>query len=538
MNLKLLVYYFLLFFVGSMLYDQWKVFEATQHGISQRAAIESTPPLANTLSEAPAVNTLSAPAATTAATTMAKKAEIITTVDTDSLSASINTQGQIVAVRLHDYPASLGEQDPVTLLTDHAEDTSLDSYFVNASANQALHFTFKSSQPHVVSHDQSVQVMVTAMADDLEVQRTFTFYPDRYVIDQHDRIINHQGHDLNLFHVNAISGDMSAANQHMLRTYSGAAYYLPSAPYTKLPPKKITQKGVNRLVQGGWVAVQQPYFIVSSIGDPQQNYKLTSQVYDGRYVLNQSTLMQTVKPGQAMDFEHQVYAGPEITKLLKPLAPGLGLTIDYGFLWPVSDLLFNILNTINQYLVSNWGVCIILLTIMIKLLFFTLSDKSYRSMAKLRKLQPRIALLQEQYKDKKEDLAKATMALYREEKVNPVGGCLPQLIQIPFFIALYWVLVESVQLRLAPFALWIQDLSVKDPYYILPGLMMISMLIQQQLTPIPTKDESQKIMMKYAMPVFMSFLLSSLPAGCILYWLTNNCFSIIHQWTVTRRTHA
>lgn len=217
---------------------------------------------------------------------------------------------------------------------------------------------------------------------------------------------------------------------------------------------------------------------------------------------------------------------------LKTLAPGLDLTIDFGWLWFISKAIFWLMQQI-YLLIGNWGWSIILVTVVIKALFYKLSAKSYKSMAKMRNLQPKINALKERCGDDKQKLGQATLELYRKEKVNPLGGCLPILIQIPVFIALYWVLLESVQLRHAPFILWIHDLSAPDPFYVLPILMGVSMFVQQQLNPPPPDPTQAKVMMM--LPVVFTFLFLYFPAGLVLYWVVNNLLSILQQWYITQK---
>ena len=217
---------------------------------------------------------------------------------------------------------------------------------------------------------------------------------------------------------------------------------------------------------------------------------------------------------------------------MKPVASHLDLVIDYGWLTILSVPIFKVMRWIYSF-VGNWGLAIILVTVLIKLLFYKFSEASYRSMARMRKLQPRLLALKDRYGDDRQKLSQATMELYRKEKVNPLGGCLPMVIQIPVFIALYYVLIESVQLRQAPFIFWIHDLSVKDPYYVLPILMGISWMLQQRLNPPPPDPVQAKLMMLF--PVVFTVLFATFPAGLVLYWLVNNCLSILQQWYIMRK---
>ncbi len=249
------------------------------------------------------------------------------------------------------------------------------------------------------------------------------------------------------------------------------------------------------------------------------------------YTLGYVTPALSLAPGQSGSSQSTLYVGPEIASNLQPLAKGLDLTIDYGWLWWLSKILFWIMKHINS-VVHNWGWTIVLTTALIKIVFYWFSDKSYRSMAKMRQVQPRMQALKERFGDDKQALTKATMELYKKEKINPMGGCLPMLIQIPVFFALYYVLIEAVQLRQAPFIFWIHDLSVKDPFYILPILMGASMFLQQRLSPPPPDPTQAKIFM--FLPLIFTVFFLSFPAGLVLYWLTNNVLSIAQQYYVMK----
>jgi YidC/Oxa1 family membrane protein insertase len=282
------------------------------------------------------------------------------------------------------------------------------------------------------------------------------------------------------------------------------------------------------------MAFEQHYFITAWIPDARQSYQYTSQIFDQDklYAMNVSGSAFTVAPGQSQTLQSKLYIGPSIPTVLKNVAPGLEKTVDYGWLWPISIILFWIMDHIHD-VVGNWGWSIILLTVFVKLCFYQLSATSFRSMAAMRKLQPQLQQIRERYGDDRQKVGQLTMELYRKEKVNPMGGCLPLLVQIPVFIALYWVLLESVQLRLAPFALWIHDLSAADPYYILPILMGASMLVQQRMSPPPPDPMQAKLMM--AMPIVFTFFFLNFPAGLVLYWLVSNVLSIAQQWFITKR---
>ena len=283
----------------------------------------------------------------------------------------------------------------------------------------------------------------------------------------------------------------------------------------------------------------QHYFLAAWI--PQRNesnayYSQGVKNYSGqRYVLGLKSPVISIAAGEAARFESKLYVGPKIQSNLEKLAEGLELTVDYGYLTIISQPLFYLLDKINSF-VGNWGWSIILVTLLIKAVFYKLAETSYRSMANMRRVQPKMMSIRERYADDKQAQSKAMMELYKKEKINPLGGCLPMVIQIPVFIALYWVLLESVELRQAPFILWINDLSVKDPYFVLPLVMGVSMYVQQKLNPAPVDPIQAKVFMllPFVFTVFFAFF----PAGLVLYWVVNNLLTIAQQWFITKKVLA
>ncbi len=295
----------------------------------------------------------------------------------------------------------------------------------------------------------------------------------------------------------------------------------------------MQEKNLNQTIQDGWAAMIQHYFISAWVPAKSATSTYYSRVTpNGLYAIGMLSHPMSVAPGSKVTTEAKLYTGPAIASLLDKTAPGLRLTIDYGWFWFISDIIFWMMQHIYD-VVGNWGWSIVIVTVIIKLLFYQLSAKSFRSMSAMKKLQPKIEMLKERYGDDKQKLTQATLELYRQEKVNPMSGCLPILIQIPVFIALYWVLVESVQLRQAPFIFWIHDLSQQDPYYVLPVLMGISMFIQQRLNPPPPDPLQAKVMMM--MPVVFTVLFANFPSGLMLYWFVNNTLSFMQQWYVMQR---
>ncbi len=321
-------------------------------------------------------------------------------------------------------------------------------------------------------------------------------------------------------------------------SFIGAAYH-DSQTYHKLSFEDLSEEPFSASLQDGWIAMLQHYFVsawVPARGDVERYY--TRVVRGGRYpeyIIGMHSPAQSVAPGESARFSSRLYVGPKEQNRLEEIAEGLDLTVDYGILTILSKPLFWVLDHI-YWLTGNWGWSIVLLTVLIKLLFYKLSETSYRSMAKMRKFAPRIQKLRERHGGDRAKMNEAMMKMYREEKVNPLGGCWPILVQVPVFIALYWVLLESVELRQAPFVAWIQDLSVRDPYYVLPLLMGASMVVQTKLNPTPPDPFQAKLMM--ALPIVFTVFFLFFPAGLVLYWLTNNILSIAQQWFIIRRMDA
>ena len=332
------------------------------------------------------------------------------------------------------------------------------------------------------------------------------------------------------------SSDPSSTTATGTATYLGAALWTSAEPYKKVSMKDIDKATLKESVQGGWVAWLQHYFVTAWIPAKNDNNVVqTRKDSQGNYIIGFTGPALSVAPGAKAETSATLYAGPKSQAILKELSPGLELTVDYGILWFIAQPIFWLLQHIHS-LVGNWGWSIIFLTMLIKGIFFPLSAASYKSMARMRAVAPKLAALKEQYGDDRQKMSQAMMELYKKEKINPLGGCLPILVQMPVFLSLYWVLLESVEMRQAPFMLWITDLSIKDPFFILPIIMGATMFIQQRLNPTPPDPMQAKVMKM--MPIIFTFFFLWFPAGLVLYWVVNNCLSISQQWYITRRIEA
>ena len=332
------------------------------------------------------------------------------------------------------------------------------------------------------------------------------------------------------------SGDPSSSTATGTATYLGAALWTADKPYTKVSMKDIDKQGLKTTVEGGWIAWLQHYFVTAWVpSQDDTNLVQTRKDSQGNYIIGYTGPALNIPAGAEAQTSTTLYAGPKIQKDLAALSPGLDKTVDYGILWFLAEPIFWLLEHIHN-LLGNWGFSIIVLTLIIKLAFFPLSAASYRSMARMRAVSPRLQALKEQFGDDRQKMSQAMMELYKKEKINPLGGCLPILVQMPVFLALYWTLLESVEMRQAPWILWITDLSIKDPFFILPIIMGATMFIQQQLNPTPP-DPMQARVMKM-MPIIFTFFFLWFPAGLVLYWVVNNVLSIAQQWYITRKIEA
>lgn len=325
---------------------------------------------------------------------------------------------------------------------------------------------------------------------------------------------------------------IDASAPRFVYTYTGGVFYSPSGKYQKVSFDDMLKKPLRENVTNGWIAMIQHYFLGAWIPprDVAQTFS-TEALGDGRYAIRADSPVESIAPNSSHHFVDQLYVGPKLPSDLEKLAPGLDLTVDYGWLTVIAKPIHWLLAKIHSF-VGNWGWSIIVLTLLIKLAFYKLSETSYKSMAHLRQVAPRLQALKDRFGDDKERLNQAMMELYKTEKINPLGGCLPILVQIPVFIALYWVLLESVELRQAPFVFWIKDLSAPDPYFVLPLIMGVSMFIQQKLNPAPPDPMQAKIMM--SLPFVFTVFFAFFPSGLVLYWTVNNIISIAQQWYITR----
>lgn len=465
-------------------------------------------------------------------------------VTTDVMEADIDAEGgNITQVKLLKYPEELNSSHPFLFLNNDeltrylAQSGLLSTEGPDTSKGQAL-YTIDNQQTQYALAPGANEVQVNLHwqdANGVTVTKTFVFKRDDYEIGVNYTVNNQSKSpwEGNLY-LQLMRKDTppSKTGLFSLSTYFGAAISSANKPFQKITFKQMHETPVNQAIQGGWAAMVQHYFVSAWIPDKIATSDYYSRVtQDGLYTIGALGPKLTAAPGSIIETHAKLYTGPAIAKRLEHAAPGLQLTIDFGIFWIIAEAIFWMMASIHA-LVGNWGWSIVLVTLIIKLMFYHLSAKSYRSMSLLKQLQPKINALKDRYGDDKQKFTQATFELYKKEKVNPMSGCLPLLIQIPVFIGLYWVLIESVELRQAPFILWIHDLTQKDPFYVLPVLMGISMFLQQRLNPPPPDPIQARVMM--FMPVIFTALFLNFPAGLMLYWFVNNTLSYLQQLYIMR----
>lgn len=463
-------------------------------------------------------------------------------VETDTLSLRIPLQGgNITQAELLRHSVSEDDPEPYTLLSPSSPLFMAQSGLVSEGGTAPDHRAQWQASADVYRLEDGEDTLEVPIrwrsGDGVTVTRRYIFERDSYVVRLVQEVENNADAPWRAYQYSQLRRSAETEGPGFLgaASYTGGVIYSPAEKYEKISFGDMEDQDLSRDIADGWLAMIQHYFLAAWVPPRDDDLRYYSQFDDGAYVLGQSSPWQTAEPGERVSFENRLFVGPKEQDRLDAVAAGLELTVDYGWLTIISKPLFIALSWIHD-VVGNWGWSIILLTLGIKLVFYKLSETSYRSMARMRKLQPEMQKLRERYSEDRQQMNQELMQLYKKEKVNPLGGCLPILIQIPVFIALYWVLLESVELRQAPWILWIDDLSVRDPFYVLPLLMGASMFLQQKLNPAPMDPIQQKIMM--GLPFVFTIFFMFFPAGLVLYWVTNNSLSILQQWFITRRIEA
>mgnify|MGYP000588963171 CR=1 FL=1 len=464
-------------------------------------------------------------------------------VKTDLIDVIIDTQGgDIRSLALLAYPVESETPDiPVQLLDDAAASFFVVQSGLRSDSPAPTHYdqySAESSSYELLDGQDTVVVPLTWISDaGLKVTKTYRFKRDSYLIDVDYQVENNSGERFSAYPYAQFNRSRPQEDSGFIYTYTGAVFSTQGNEYEKIDFDDLDDAAFGRTATGGWAAMIQHYFVAAMIpaDSEQENGFYGKSINERNYTAGMKLPTVSVADGESAKAAYQMYLGPKQHQRLEPIAENLDLTVDFGKLTIISQPLFTIMEWIHK-LTNNWGWSIVFLTILIKAAFYRLSAKSYASMAGMRKLTPKLAVLKERHGDDKQAFNKGMMDLYRTEKINPLGGCLPILVQMPVFLAFYWVLVEAIELRQAPFIFWLQDLTAMDPYFILPVLFGLSMFFQQKLNPAP-QDPAQAMVMK-AFPIVFTVFFAFFPSGLVLYWVVNNILSIAQQWYITRKLGA
>lgn len=470
------------------------------------------------------------------------------TVRTDVLELKIDpVGGNLVESSLLEHDKSLDSKESLKILTSSGNRTYMlesgligrDGIDSSRNGNPPVYESATSSYELSEDANELIVDLTFTTESGVEITKQYQFARDSYEIGMR-YLVNNQSNEewkANLTGkiVRDQAPDPTAQNSLGIKAFLGMVVSTPEDPYEKYDFSDLTESPINQSVTNGWLAFLQHYFLTAWVPERDQPAQFQTTQRGQLHVMGFVYPATTVEPGQTAEIGARAYIGPKIIDRLEAVAPNMDRTVDFGFLFFIALPLFIVLEWFYG-LVGNWGVAIILLTVLVKAVFFHLSATSYRSMARMRAVAPQLTRLKELYGDDRQRMSQEMMALYKREKINPLGGCLPILVQMPVFISLYWVLFESVQLRHAPFMLWINDLSVMDPYFILPILMGASMFLQMSLNPTPPDPMQAKIMKM--MPLIFTVFFLWFPAGLVLYWLVNNILSIAQQWYITRKIEA
>lgn len=471
----------------------------------------------------------------------------VVVLQSDLLRLHLNEKGgTLIRSELLAYPQSLDDPTPVLLIRDSGARLFLaQSGLIPAGDGRApdhlADYRFDDNASRLTA-DGPVEAVFVWQDGPVQVRKTYSLQPGSYEV-QLSYTVDNQGteawaaapyYQFQRLPLPSPSGFISNPE---LYSFAGAAVYSPEEKFEKLAFDDFLEEPFKRTITGGWVAMLQHYYVAAWIPPADQPVRYETEIrnanVEARYLVRGVGQAIRIDAGATAEFPLRLYVGPKLQDELPEVAPGLDLTVDYGFFTFFSKPLFWVLSLLHD-LTGNWGLAIIGLTLLVKLVFFKLSEAQYRSMAKMRKVQPRLEALKERFGDDRQKMAMAQMELFKKEKINPLGGCLPILVQIPVFIALYWVILESVELRQAPLFLWIEDLSVKDPYFVLPVINALAMYATQRLSPMPGMDPIQRKVLQ-SLPIVFGVMFAFFPAGLVLYWTTNGVLSLAQQWFIMKR---
>jgi len=538
MDIQRLFLFLIFSFSLVLVWDGWQRYQHPENFVAQQSS-----PIQTKDSVAAIKSSNIANQATALKETALAQGKIIH-VKTDLIEADINTLGgDIQHLKLLKHPDGQDKNKPLELFQrgqDSHNYVAQTGLLGTGMPNHNTVFMVEQDKYELSGNADAIKIKLSAISSDgVKVVKVMTFHKSSYLIDIAYEIENGAASALNTsaYFQFVRDGSSPGGDSMFVPTYTGPAVYTDKEKFQKVDFASIDGNKTEypKESDDGWIAMLQHYFVAAWLpADKLKREYFTKKLDNGLYAVGIVIPMATVDSGMKNEISVSLYAGPAQSTLDK-IAPGLGLTVDYGWLTIFATPIFWLMSVLND-LVNNWGVAIILLTILIKLAFFPLSAASYRSMGKMRVVAPKLEKIKQRYADDREGLNRAMMELYKTEKINPLGGCLPVLVQIPVFIALYWAILASVELRYAPFFGWITDLSAADPYYILPVIMGLSMLIQSKLNPVPPDPIQAKVMQ--IMPILFSVIFFFFPAGLVLYSIVNNALSIAQQWYINRMLEA
>ncbi|MPW31142.1 membrane protein insertase YidC [Agarivorans sp. B2Z047] len=525
-----------LLFVSFLIYQQWQKDYGPQPVVTTATnTVTATGTTAN--GDVPA----SASSHDDSDLTQATAAGQLITVTTDVLKLKISAQGgDVVSAELLAYPIEEDSTEPFVLLEENPNFTYVAQSGLigrdgpDASANGRPVYQVTSNSFELADGSDELVVALNYQDQSGNVfTKNFTLTRGSYDVNVDFQVSNKSDSDLSLqLYSQLKQTDKEHSSSMVMPVYRGGAYSSESTRYSKYSVKDIKKSNLNETTTGGWVAMMQHYFVTAWLPNEGDTNQLYSNSGNGFVFMGYKAPLQTIAPNDTATLTSSLWVGPKLQKQMAESAKHLDLTVDYGWLWFIAQPLYKLL-TFFHSIVGNWGVAIILITFTVKGLLYPLTKAQYTSMAKMRLLQPKMAALREKYGDDRQKMSQGMMELYKKEKVNPLGGCFPILLQMPIFIALYWSLMESVELRHAPFFGWITDLSVQDPFYILPILMGVSMFFIQKMSPTTVADPMQAKIMQF-MPVIFTVFFLWFPAGLVLYWLMSNVVTLIQQTIIYR----
>lgn len=542
MDTRRLILVMIFAFSSFMLWENWQQYKQPKPAAAAPAA--SAPATGGSAAPTPSVNLQASAAAVLAAPAAVplNPAETFV-IETDLIKATVSTQGgNLIGLELKKYKESDDKESNFHLFDAKHQYAAQSGLIGDGLPNHRSQFRRVDGPLQLADGSNELKVRLEAEAQQgVRVAKILTFKRGSYLIDVAWEITN--GSDKPLaphayFQLQRDGAEPDGSNM-MMQTFTGPAVYTEADKYQKVKFGDIADNKAKfaKTADNGWLAMVQHYFVAAWVPAQgvQREYHISKIEGTELYRTGVILPVSAIGPGTSTVVSTTLFAGPQEQAALKAVAPGLDLVVDYGMLTVIAAPIFWALQFIHG-LVGNWGWAIVLLTVAIKAAFFPLSAASYKSMAKMRVVTPRLMQLKERYGDDKARLNQEMMKLYQSEKINPLGGCLPILVQIPVFIALYWVLLGAVEMRDAPWIGWITDLASADPYYILPVIMIVSMIIQMKLNPTPPDPIQAKVMM--AMPFIFGIMFLWFPAGLVLYWVVNNILSIAQQWQITRLMEA